>query len=102
MIQGASEKNTISGLGAAATAVLGTGSNTGKVVSINVTNRGTGYQIAPTLSFVGGGGTGAAATCTLDIDINKSSDGFGENDAFKTASTGVLNFDENNPFGEIV
>jgi hypothetical protein len=91
-----------SGLGAAATAILGTGSNTGKVVSINVTNRGTGYSIAPTLSFVGGGGTGAAATCTLDIDINKSSDGFGENDAFKTASTGVLNFDENNPFGEIV
>ena len=90
-----------SGIGAAATAVLGSGSNVGKVVAVNITNKGTGYQIAPTVSFVGGGGSGAAATTTLDIDINKSSDGFGENDAFKTASAGVLNFDEHNPFGEI-
>lgn len=90
-----------SGRDAAATAILGTGSNTGKVVGINITNQGTGYQIAPTVSFVGGGGTGAAATTTLDIDINKSSDGFGENDAFKDAATEVINFDEHNPFGEI-
>jgi hypothetical protein len=90
-----------SGTGASATAVLGTGSNAGKVISINLTNAGTGYQIAPTLSFVGGGGHDAAATCTLDIDINKSSDGFGENDAFKNAAVGVINFDEHNPFGEI-
>lgn len=90
-----------SGLGAAATAVIGTGSDAGKIVGINITNQGTGYQIAPTVSFVGGGGTGAAATTTLDIDINKSSDGFGENDAFKDAATEVINFDEHNPFGEI-
>jgi hypothetical protein len=90
-----------SGLGAAATAVLGTGSNLGKVVAVNVTNKGSGYQIAPTLSFVGGGGSGAAAVSTLDIDIKKSSDGFGENDAFKAAATPVINFDEHNPFGEI-
>lgn len=90
-----------SGLGAAATAVLGTGSNTGKVVAVNITNQGTGYQIAPTVAFVGGGGSGAAAVTTLDIDIKKSSDGFGENDAFKDAATEVINFDEHNPFGEI-
>ena len=90
-----------SGINAAATAVLGTGENLHKVVAVNITNPGSGYSIAPSVSFTGGGGTGAAATTTLDIDINKSSDGFGENDAFKAASTGVLNFDEHNPFGEI-
>ena len=90
-----------SGTGASATAVLGTGENSGKVVAVNIINRGTGYQIAPTISFVGGAGAGAAAVATLDIDIKKSSDGFGENDAFKDAATDVLNFDEHNPFGEI-
>jgi hypothetical protein len=90
-----------SGINAAATAVLGTGENLHKVVAVNITNPGSGYSIAPSVLFTGGGGTGAAATTTLDIDINKSSDGFGENDAFKAASTGVLNFDEHNPFGEI-
>jgi hypothetical protein len=90
-----------SGIGAAATAVLGTGENANKVIAVNITNQGTGYQIAPTVSFIGGGGTGAAATTTIDIDINKSSDGFGENDAFKDAATDVINFDEHNPFGEI-
>lgn len=90
-----------SGINAAATAVLGTGENLDKVVAVNITNPGSGYSIAPSVSFTGGDGTGAAATTTLDIDINKSSDGFGENDAFKAASTGVLNFDEHNPFGEI-
>jgi hypothetical protein len=89
------------GNGATAVAVLGTGSNARKVVAINITNQGTGYQVAPAVNFVGGGGTGAAATTTLDIDINKSSDGFGENDAFKDAATDVINFDEHNPFGEI-
>jgi hypothetical protein len=92
-----------SGIGATATAIRGTsGVNLNKITGVTITNAGSGYQIPPTISFVGGGGTGAAAVSTIDIDINKSSDGFGENDAFKTAATGVLNFDENNPFGEIV
>jgi hypothetical protein len=92
-----------SGIGATATAIRGTsGINLNKIIGITITNAGTGYQVAPVISFIGGGGSGAAATATIDIDINKSSDGFGENDAFKTAATGVLNFDENNPFGEIV
>lgn len=91
-----------SGIGAAATAIRGTsGTNLNKITGITITNAGTGYQLAPTISFVGGGGTGAAATCTLDIDIKKSSDGFGENDSFRDAATDIINFDEQNPFGEI-
>ena len=91
-----------SGIGATATAIRGTsGANLNKITGVTLTNAGTGYQTAPVVSFTGGGGTGAAATTTLDIDIKKSSDGFGENDSFKDAATGVINFDENNPFGEI-
>ena len=90
-----------SGVGAAATAVLGTGEHADEVVAINITNQGTGYQIAPTISFVGTATRSAEAVAALDIDIKKSSDGFGDNDAFKSEATDVLNFDENNPFGEI-
>lgn len=84
-----------SGRNAAATATVAGG----KVTAITITNPGTAYQIAPVLSFIGGGGSNAAATCTIDINID--SDGFGENNTFKSAASGVLNFDENNPFGEI-
>jgi len=90
------------GIGATATAIRGTsGANLNKITGITITNAGTGYQTVPVVSFTGGGGTGAAATTTLDIDIKKSSDGFGENDSFKDAATGVINFDDQNPFGEI-
>ena len=90
------------GIGAAATAIRGTsGTNLNKITGITITNQGTGYQTAPVVNFTGGGGTGAQATTTLDIDIKKSSDGFGENDSFKDAATDVINFDEQNPFGEI-
>ena len=90
------------GIGATATAIRGTsGANLNKITGVTITNQGTGYQTAPVVSFTGGGGTGAAATTTLDIDIKKSSDGFGENDSFKDAATGVINFDDQNPFGEI-
>ena len=90
------------GIGATATAIRGTsGTNLNKITGITITNQGTGYQTAPVVSFTGGGGTGATATTTLDIDIKKSSDGFGENDSFKDAATDVINFDEQNPFGEI-
>jgi len=90
------------GIGATATAIRGTsGANLNKITGITITNAGTRYQTAPVVSFTGGGGTGAAATTTLDIDIKKSSDGFGENDSFKDAATGVINFDDQNPFGEI-
>jgi hypothetical protein len=85
-----------SGRNASATATI-TG---GKITAITITNPGTGYQTPPVLSFIGGGGTGSQATCTIDIDIDKS-DGFGENNTFKSAATTVINFDEHNPFGEI-
>lgn len=53
------------GSGAAATAVLGTGADAGKVVAINVTNPGTGYTSAPTVGLTGGAGSGATATATI-------------------------------------
>jgi hypothetical protein len=90
------------GIGATATAIRGTsGANLNKITGITITNQGTGYQTAPVVTFTGGGGSGATATTTLDIDIKKSSDGFGENDSFKDAADGVINFDDQNPFGEI-
>ena len=42
-------------------------SGSGGVSFINVTNSGSGYVSAPTVSFVGGGGVGAAATATITI-----------------------------------
>jgi len=53
------------GTGAAGIAVLGTGSDAGKVVGVQVTNPGQGYTSAPTIAFVGGGGTGAEATASI-------------------------------------
>ena len=56
------------GTGATATAVLGDGT-TGVVQTVNsvtVTNKGHSYlNIAPTITFTGGGGTGAAATAVI-------------------------------------
>jgi phage tail sheath protein FI len=52
------------GTGATAEAVMGTGTDAGKVVSVKVTNPGTGYTSAPTVAFTGGGGSGAAATAS--------------------------------------
>jgi len=93
---------TSTGRNATATAVRGTsGASLNKITGVTITNPGTGYQTPPVISFIGGGGTGAAATCTIDIDIDQA-DGFGENNTFKSASSGVLNFDESNPFGKIV
>ncbi len=52
------------GVGAVATAVLGTGGNAGKVVDITINNPGEGYSFAY-ITFSGGGGEGAEATVTL-------------------------------------
>jgi hypothetical protein len=38
---------------------------TGQVVAVNVTNGGSGYGVAPSISFSGGGGSGAVATATI-------------------------------------
>jgi hypothetical protein len=88
--------NIVSGTGTGATAVATVVG--GHVNSITVTNRGTGYVTSPTITF-SGSGTLAAATATIDIDIDTN--GFGDNNTFKSASVGVLNFNEQNPFGEI-
>ena len=93
-----------SGIGATATTTLGSGSTAGQVVSVTITNSGSGYKIAPVISFVRASGdtTGAGATATADVelDIDKA-EPFAENTEFKAAATPVINFDENNPFGEI-
>lgn len=52
------------GVGAVATAVLGTGGNAGKVVDITINNAGEGYSFAY-ITFSGGGGENAEATVTL-------------------------------------
>jgi hypothetical protein len=87
------------GFGAAATAILGTGSNAGKVVAVTVTEDGQNYQVAPVIGFTGGGGAGAAATATLEIDIDKV-ESFGDNNSFKDEATDIV-FSETNPFGEV-
>jgi len=84
-----------SGRGAVATATVVNGA----IQTITVTNSGTGYQQPPVINITDPTGTGA--TATADVEINIDSDGFGENNTFKTAASPVLNFDENNPFGEI-
>ena len=88
-----------SGIGAAATAVRGTGATANKIIRVDITNPGTGYQTAPVLSFTGGGGADAAATSSIDINIDKPNS-FGDNNKFKTESQDVL-FSVTNPFGEV-
>jgi phage tail sheath protein FI len=59
------------GTGAAATAVLGTGANAGKVVAVNITNPGSGYTSAPTVVFTGGTAeTEAVATAAFGDTAN--------------------------------
>lgn len=58
------------GVGATAHAVLGTGGNAGKVVSIVIDNPGRGFTSAPTVALTGGGGTGATATATVAAGPN--------------------------------
>jgi hypothetical protein len=87
------------GIGASATATLGTGAAAGKVIGVTITNAGTGYQTAPVVSFTGGGGLGAAAVATVKIDIDKV-ESFGDNNTFKQEAADVL-FSASNPFGDI-
>ena len=87
------------GFGATATAQLGTGVLSDKVIAINVTDDGQNYQSAPVVNITGGGGSGASAIAVLDIDIDKV-ESFGDNNTFKQEATTIL-FDESNPFGEV-
>jgi hypothetical protein len=87
-----------SGHGATAEAVLGTGSNSDKVVDILITNSGTGYQVAPTI-IIDGDGIDAAAQAFISMNIDKV-ESFADNNKFKTQSADIL-FSESNPFGDI-
>lgn len=87
------------GIGAAATAVRGTGATANKIIRIDITNPGSNYQVAPVVNITGGGGTGALATASIDVNIDKPNS-FGDNNKFKTQSQDVL-FSVTNPFGEI-
>ena len=89
---------SVTGQGAAATAVLGTGANAQKVVSVTITSSGSGYSQPPTVEFVGGGGSGAFATAITQINIDKS-DSYGDNNSFASQAADI-NFNESNPFGD--
>jgi hypothetical protein len=89
-----------SGKGAAGTAILGQGVDADKVIKVVMTNIGEGYQVAPVISFTGGGGTSAAATPNLEIDINRT-ESYGDNNRFKQEADAYINFDVDNPFGDI-
>ena len=60
-----SPSNAPDGTGAIATAVLGTGSDSDKVVSITLNNAGTGYITLPTVTISGGGGSSATASVII-------------------------------------
>lgn len=57
------------GAGATGTAVRGSGGTAQKVVSVTVTNGGSGYATPPAVAFTGGGGTGAAGTAVLTSGV---------------------------------
>jgi len=88
------------GIGATATAVLGTGATANKVIRIDITNGGTGYTAIPTIQIVSNGsGSLAEAVAVVEVDIDKP-DSYGDNNSFlDEASTVVWN--TNNPFGDI-
>lgn len=88
-----------SGYGATATAVLGTGLTSDKIIAVTLTNGGTNYQTAPIISFDGGGGIDAAATATIEVDIDRP-DSYGDNNSFKEEAADII-FSESNPFGEL-
>lgn len=89
------------GTGAAATAVLGTGTNAGKVIRVDITNPGTGYTSAPSLTFSNppAGGVTATAIATIEANVDKV-ESFADNNKFKSEAVDIL-FSETNPFGEI-
>ena len=43
--------------------------NAQSVQSVRIVNAGTGYTVAPTIKFIGGGGSGAAATSVIENGI---------------------------------
>ncbi len=57
------------GVGASATAVLG---SAGQIASIRINSGGSGYTSTPTMSFVGGTGSAATATATVAYGVGSA------------------------------
>ena len=89
-----------SGVGAAATTVLGTGMHAGQVMEIILTNPGYGYHTPPEVALTGTHTTPAHVTAAIKTNVDLS-ESFGDNNKFKKEGAAVA-FDEDNPFGEIV
>jgi hypothetical protein len=58
------------GTNATAVAITTTRNNITSVKEILITNAGSGYTVAPTITITGGGGAGAAATCGIRTDTS--------------------------------
>lgn len=85
------------GIRATAKAILGSGDSVGAVVSVVVTDPGSGYTLPPSVHFsVIGSGNGAQATAVIEnLDTQ---DSYGDNNKFKAEAVEIL-YQESNPFG---
>ena len=72
--------------------------NSGRVISVDLINPGSGYTSAPEVTISGGGGAGATAVASIENLDNQ--DSFGDNNKFKEEANDIL-FSEDNPFGEV-
>ena len=88
------------GVRATATAHLGSGISAQEVVRISINNSGSGYSSAPIVQIISVN-RGVNATAVATIENLDNQDSFGDNNKFKEEAAGILNFDEDNPFGEI-
>ena len=80
------------GIRAEGNAVLGTGDTAGEVGGIVITHPGSGYVLAPSVFFSGGGGSGAIASATIDTATVSDSVTFtlaGSSSALNGAYSGV-------------
>lgn len=84
------------GTQATATAVV----ENGRIVSLTITNEGSGYTTAPSVTVPAPTGITATATAVIEINVDRI-DSYGDNNKFKDESTTVV-FDADNPFGDIV
>jgi hypothetical protein len=59
---------TISGGGGTGATAVASADGAGRIISISVTNPGSGYTSAPTVTITGGGGSGATATARIGVN----------------------------------
>lgn len=80
------------GYGATATAILGTGTKAGRVISIVVNEGGESYNTVPTVTLSqpqSPTGVRATATAQISIDIDRP-DSFGDNSSFDKESSTIV------------